>query len=125
MTRLYPGFEFDPAFEIDGGLDRDRLSIEFADRLAALGPWGQRFPEPLFEGTFTVEHARIVGSRHLKLNLSCDERQIDGIAFGQARDALPQPGDRVDLIYRLDVNEWRGTRRPQLLIEQWQPAATC
>ncbi|MEL6300218.1 MAG: single-stranded-DNA-specific exonuclease RecJ [Pseudomonadota bacterium] len=125
MDRLYPDFRFDPAFEIDGGLEGDRLSIEFADRLAALGPWGQRFPEPLFEGTFTVDQARVVGSGHLKLNLSRDGRQIDGIAFGQVRDTLPEPGDQVDIVYRLDINEWQGRRRPQLLIEQWHPSMTC
>lgn len=120
MQTLYPGFVFDPTWEVDGSLKSENLTLEFAEQLIRLGPWGQQFPEPLFEGEFRVASVRVVGEHHLKFQLSSGDKTIDGIAFGQRRPPKPEPGDWLKLVYRLDVNEWRGKRREQLVIEQWQ-----
>jgi single-stranded-DNA-specific exonuclease len=87
--------------------------------LESAGPWGQAFPEPLFDGEFQVRGSRIVGERHLKLVLQPNGSQdyLDAIAFG-----LDNPGqwlrcEGIRAAYRLDVNEFRGNRDLQLRIE--------
>lgn len=101
----------------DGSLDAAELKLELADQLRSAGPWGQNFPEPIFEGMFEVIHQRIVGERHLKLNLRADNNaQLDAIAFNQ-EDLSDLTGLRVQLAYRLDANEFRGMRNLQLVVE--------
>jgi single-stranded-DNA-specific exonuclease len=91
--------------------------METARALRAAGPWGQGFPEPIFDGEFTVADARVVGGRHMKLML--DLRQaphasVEAIAFGSGSDANLTRGAPIRLAYRLEVNEFRGTERVQL-----------
>jgi len=103
----------------DGELQAADISEEFAEMLRGLGPWGQRFPEPLFTGRFVVEEQRIVGGAHLKMQLrpAGSRRSIDAIAFGRLPEDLP-PTDTVDLAYRLDINHFRGRKTCQLVVEQ-------
>jgi single-stranded-DNA-specific exonuclease len=107
----------------DGELSAAELSVETARILRAAGPWGQGFPEPVFDGNFTVTDARIVGGRHLKLQLresSAASRAapLDAIAFGYLGGAMEDPslraGIELGLAYRLEVNEWNGAQRVQL-----------
>jgi single-stranded-DNA-specific exonuclease len=101
----------------DGELTVDDLSLELAQLLRYAGPWGQGFPEPLFEGEFRLLQQRVVGESHLKLRLAAlaDGSAIDAIAFNQS--ALAGEVERVKLAYRLDVNEFRGLQTPQLIVE--------
>jgi len=103
----------------DGELQAADISEEFAEMLRGLGPWGQRFPEPLFTGRFVVEEQRIVGGAHLKMQLrpAGSRRSMDAIAFGRLPEDLP-PTDTVDLAYRLDINHFRGRKTCQLVVEQ-------
>lgn len=108
----------------DGALSDDDLGIEFAELLRVSGPWGQQFPEPMFDDQFEVIEQRIVGSRHLKLRVrrSQGKRMIDAIAFGYLDyHSAPLASASVHLAYRLDVNEYQGTRTPQLIIEHIEP----
>ncbi len=108
----------------DGGLSGAELSVDTARVLRGAGPWGQGFPEPVFDGEFGVLDTRIVGGRHLKLSV-CEAGAaargglpIDAIAFGYIGGAAEDPqlraGMRAHLAYRLEVNEYRGTERVQL-----------
>lgn len=106
----------------DGELGPAEMTLATAQALRAGGPWGQGFAEPVFDGHFTVVDARIVGERHLKLRVrpEGDAAVLDGIAFNflaGAERALPANTDRVQLAYRLDVNEYQGLERLQLVIE--------
>ena len=103
----------------DGELLDTDLSVDTARVLRGGGPWGQGFPEPVFDGEFRVVDSRIVGSRHLKLQLRAgDARAIDAIAFGYIggaqEDVAMGPGQRVRVAYRLEVNEYRGVESVQL-----------
>ena len=103
----------------DGELLDTDLSVDTARVLRGGGPWGQGFPEPVFDGEFRVVDSRIVGSRHLKLQLRAgDARAIDAIAFGYIggaqEDVAMGPGQRVRVAYRLEVNEYRGVESMQL-----------
>ncbi|MEJ2692228.1 MAG: single-stranded-DNA-specific exonuclease RecJ [Candidatus Thiodiazotropha sp.] len=104
----------------DGELADEELSLELAELLRNSGPWGQGFPEPLFEGEFRLLQQRVVGESHLKLQLAAVHAggSIDGIAFNQP--LLSGDVERVRLAYRLDVNEFRGVQTPQLIVEYIQ-----
>lgn len=104
----------------DGELLADEFSLELAQLLRDAGPWGQGFPEPLFEGEFHLLQQRTVGESHLKLRLSAMSGggDIEGIAFNQP--SLSARVEQVRLAYRLDVNEFRGLRTPQLIVEYIQ-----
>jgi len=109
----------------DGSLATSEISLATAELLENAGPWGQGFPEPLFDGRFTVAGSRIVGERHLKMVLkpAGGQQLIDAIAFG-----LDNPGEwlrcqEIQAAYRLDVNEFRNNRTVQLRVEYMESVA--
>lgn len=104
----------------DGELSRDELTLDVAHLLRESGPWGQAFPEPLFDGEFVVRAVRVLGERHLKMEVLRDDQLCDAIAFrhfDHADSPQVEPGQRVRLAYRLDVNQYNGTERLQLVVE--------
>jgi single-stranded-DNA-specific exonuclease len=103
----------------DGELSGDDINLPFAELLRNLGPWGQNFPEPLFEGRFVVEEKRVVGGAHLKMQLRPVDGSgsIDAIAFGRLPEDLPD-SDTVGLVYKLDINHFRGRKTCQLMVEK-------
>nr|WP_231940933.1 single-stranded-DNA-specific exonuclease RecJ [Acidihalobacter aeolianus] len=109
-----------PVLWSDGELAPGEFTLASAEALRAGGPWGQGFPEPVFDGIFAVERAREVGQGHLKLSLRDprDGNQHDAIAFQYAELGMPADGGRGEtrFAFRLEVNEFRGERKPQLLI---------
>jgi single-stranded-DNA-specific exonuclease len=95
------------------------MTVEFAELLQNAGPWGQEFPEPIFDGVFDVIQARILKQRHLKLVLRKPNGKllIDAIAF-----SIDQPEKWLGLrqthaAYRLDINEYRGNRTVQFIVQ--------
>ncbi len=117
LERLYPEADFSGAIVIDGALPPASLGLGFARDLRKAGPWGSAFPEPLWCGDFNVVEQRTVGENHLKLRVRPAEggNVLDAIAFNQAGPAYRGV---VQLVYRLDVNEYRGVESPQLVVEQ-------
>ena len=103
----------------DGELSAAEINLQFAEQLRDLGPWGQHFPEPVFEGRFVVEEQRVVGGAHLKMIVrpAGGRDSIDAIAFGRLPEDLPD-SDTVGLIYKLDINHFRGRKTAQLMVEQ-------
>ncbi|MEE9493062.1 MAG: single-stranded-DNA-specific exonuclease RecJ [Gammaproteobacteria bacterium] len=118
VTRVLNGRPLANELLSDGHLQNDEFTLNLAETLRAAGPWGQYFPEPLFDGVFVVQHSRIVGSTHLKLLLMPENGSIvlNAIAFNQAEFFPLQAGTRLKAAYRLDSNEYRGTINLQLLI---------
>jgi single-stranded-DNA-specific exonuclease len=104
----------------DGELTTREISLHNAHALAAAGPWGQQFPEPIFNGCFNLMSQRIVGEKHLKMTLGfLDDPQkvIDAIAFNIDVDCWPNAGVRqIDVVYQLSINEFRGEQTEQLMI---------
>lgn len=107
----------------DGTLSERDIDLQLAEQLRYGGPWGQAFPEPLFDGEFQLISRRIVGEKHLKMVLSPmgSELAIDAIAFFQTDDQWPAQVERLKLAYKLDVNEFRGRRTVQFLVDYVEP----
>jgi single-stranded-DNA-specific exonuclease len=108
----------------DGVLSAQEMTLEIAEMLRDAGPWGQMFPEPLFDGRFRLLQQRLVGERHLKVMVEPlgGGPLLDGIAFNVDTTRWPDNGVReVELAFKLDVNEFRGNRSVQLLIDHIWP----
>ncbi|MHA0913439.1 single-stranded-DNA-specific exonuclease RecJ [Kosakonia cowanii] len=108
----------------DGPLTAQEMTLEVAEMLREAGPWGQMFPEPMFDGEFRLLQQRLVGERHLKVMLEPvgGGPLLDGIAFNVDTAIWPDNGVRqVKIAYKLDVNEFRGNRSVQLIIENLWP----
>ncbi|OBU19742.1 single-stranded-DNA-specific exonuclease RecJ [Photobacterium kishitanii] len=104
----------------DGELHPNELTLETAETLRAGGPWGQQFPEPTFDGTFRLLHQKLVAGKHLKMMVEplVGGCVIDAIAFNVDLKRWPDASvQQIELVYRLDVNEFRGNRSVQLMVE--------
>jgi single-stranded-DNA-specific exonuclease len=110
--------------ETDGELLPEYFTMELAQLIRDAGPWGHQFPEPSFHGEFRVLQQRIVGQKHLKLVLQepTTGLALDAIAFNVDTDVWPNIDiQRVEAVYRLDINEFRGQRNIQMMIEWLLP----
>lgn len=106
----------------DGELAMEEFNLDVAMMLRDAGPWGQAFPEPLFDDTFRLLEQRIVGDKHLKLKLGKGDKIFDGISFFIDTDEWPNHrAQAVRAAFRLDVNEYKGRRNIQLLVEYLEP----
>ena len=103
----------------DGELPAADIGLELAAMLERLGPWGQRFPEPLFDGRFEVLDQRIVGGSHLKMVVRPLDGHdaLDAIAFNRLPEDLPRSGP-ARMLYRMSINRWRGEESCQLMVEE-------
>ncbi|CAM4205098.1 single-stranded-DNA-specific exonuclease RecJ [Pluralibacter gergoviae] len=108
----------------DGPLSGQEMTMDVAQMLRDAGPWGQMFPEPLFDGRFRLLQQRLVGERHLKVMVEPigGGPLLDGIAFNVDTALWPDSSVReVTLAYRLDINEFRGNRSLQIIIDALWP----
>ncbi|NOY61867.1 MAG: hypothetical protein GXP10_01715 [Gammaproteobacteria bacterium] len=119
VLRQLDGDELKGVMLSDGELTANQLNLELAETLRNAAPWGQGFSEPLFDGVFEVVSQRVVGENHLKITLRVahDSRLIDAIAFNVDDTTQLEGVNEVHLVYKLDVNEYRGQRTAQLIID--------
>lgn len=114
------------AVETDGELSTEEIALDTAEALRAGGPWGQAFPEPSFDGLFSIRSARLIGARHVKMWVEVPRsgRSFDAVAFNHIEQAAADlPQGLAQLVYRLEVNDYLGERRLQLLVDHVLPAA--
>jgi single-stranded-DNA-specific exonuclease len=97
----------------DGVIGKNEFSMETAAELIKGGPWGQEFPEPVFDGKFKVIQPELA-----------PQQTIDAIAFNIDKQDWPTPDmTDIEIAYRLDINEFRGNQTLQLMVEHiiaWQ-----
>lgn len=106
----------------DGELSSEDFTLDVAKMLKEEGPWGQAFPEPLFDDTFRILDQRLVGNKHLKLRLAKGASVLDAMMFFVDIDEWPNHRCKyIHAVYRLDVNEYRGRTNLQLIIEYGEP----
>jgi single-stranded-DNA-specific exonuclease len=109
----------------DGPLAPEDFSLSFAEQVRLSGPWGQSFPEPIFDGVFDILQQRLVGEKHLKLMVREPKSGLllDAISFFIDLDKWPNDkAEQVRLVYKLDINEFRGQRNLQLMVDYLEPA---
>lgn len=95
----------------DGDLPPEALTLDKAKKIVDLLPWGQKCPEPQFEGEFDIISHRIVGEKHLRLDLNTlDGNHLQAIWFNADMDALQRGGNIRRMVYRLGINDYRGER---------------
>ena len=124
----YAQEHLDPAllartWRTDGVLESQDLQLQQAQLLATAGPWGQAFEAPSFHGDFDLIQQRIVGQKHLKMVVAQQQtgELIDAICFNVDLSIWPGEYQRVRLVYRMDVNEFRGRQSLQLIVEAMAP----
>ena len=105
----------------DGELSPQDFALPLAAQLREAGPWGQHFPEPVFDGEFYLLQQKLVGEKHLKMTLALDARGqqlVDAIAFNIDPQLWPNnQAQKVRVAYKLDINEFRGNTNLQLLVD--------
>ena len=124
VARHAEDVELQAVLDSDGELAEAEFQLELATALRFAGPWGQHFPEPVFDGVFQIVSQRLVGEKHLKLVLfpASGSVLLDAIAFNVDLAVWPDPSiEQVEIAYRLDVNEYRGQRSVQLMVEHIAP----
>lgn len=107
----------------DGSLRPSELTLELATLLRDSGPWGQQFPEPVFDNVFEILDQRLVGQYHLKLTLAHVDGggSFDAIAFQVDLNSWPNHRARyIHAAYRLDLNTYNGRTKLQLMIVAMQ-----
>ena len=113
--------DFEALMLTDGVLSAEELSLENALLIRGSGPWGQQFAEPLFVGDFYILSQRVVGKKHIKLVLCLDfdkQEQLSAIAFNVSSDDIEgYKKEKINIVYKLDVNFWQGRESLQLIIE--------
>ncbi|MGR5284589.1 single-stranded-DNA-specific exonuclease RecJ [Vibrio maritimus] len=112
----------------DGELTPEEFSMHTAEQIRAGGPWGQAFPDPVFDGEFKVLHQKLVGEKHLKLMVEPMHKgfgtniMLDAIAFNVDLRRWPDASVKtVTLAYKLDINEFRGNQSLQLMVDHIEP----
>jgi single-stranded-DNA-specific exonuclease len=111
----------------DGELATQDFNLTLAQQLRESGPWGQHFPEPIFDGEFFLIQQKILGEKHLKMTLGVDtqgQQLVDAIAFNVDVKLWPNTqAKKVKVAYRLDVNEFRGNKTLQLMVDYIEAVA--
>lgn len=105
----------------DGELPPGSATLELARQLRAAGPWGQAFPEPVFDNVFECASWRVMGERHLRLNLRDprDGAVMDAVMFNAYEGSPPPLVLRA--VYELTINDWQGRESPRLLLRHIEP----
>ena len=118
-SELLTADQLDQVIFSDGELAAPDFNLNLASLIKYAGPWGQQFPEPVFDGYFNIINQRIVGSNHLKLNLAImgSQQCVDAIAFNIDLEDWPDEAcQKIHCAYQLDINEFRGNQSVQLII---------
>lgn len=110
----------------DGTPTSQDFNVNTARELRFVAPWGQNFPEPLFDAEFEVVNFRLLGvdKNHLKLTLQdpISHQVYDGILFNLERHDIEVNNlRRVHIVFEMDVNEFRGNESLQLMIRHLTP----
>jgi len=109
----------------DGELSGSELSMDTVRLIQSVGPYGQQFPEPLFDNTFELIEQRLLKEQHLKMTLRDKATQVlvDAIAFNVGNEHWPNHRlKEVHVAYRLDVNRYMGREKLQLIVEHIEGA---
>ena len=112
-------------YEADCVCEADELTMEQAEELERLEPFGVGNPTPNLILRDAVIHRVIPlgGGRHTKLTVYKDGQMLQAIRFGTAPSKLPAvAGDAVDLLFHLNINDYQGVKSLQLILQDIRPS---
>jgi single-stranded-DNA-specific exonuclease len=124
ITESVDPLVFEEKLFSDGALHRDEFTMQGADQIRFAAPWGQHFPAPVFDNQFEIIQKRTLKDAHIKcvlrllVNGEATATTVDAIAFNVDLAAWPAQGSIVHLLYRLDINEFRGISSVQLMVDR-------
>ena len=107
----------------DGELKPEEHILPIAIMLRDAGPWGQHFPEPLFDGTFRVINQKLLKNKHLKFVVThpASDQWIDAILFNADLICWPDASvQKVFIVYKLDINDYRGSQNIQIIVKHME-----
>lgn len=106
----------EPVLHTDGCLAAHEYDLELARQLRFAGPWGQAFPEPLFDDEFRLVNWKLMGQTHLRLTLQHADRRdpLEAVMFSGYTGSPPPP--RLHAAFQLSIDEWNGRERLRLLV---------
>jgi single-stranded-DNA-specific exonuclease len=111
---------------IDAEVPLGALTLQAAQGVRSLAPFGIGFPEPLFLArNVEVKHVKpMSGGKHLRLRLVQGDAYRDAIWFNVPPEAAALgPRSAIDIVFHLCINEWNGLQRQELRIRDWRPSA--
>lgn len=111
-----------PELLTDGPLCGEDLTVELARQLRFAGPWGQAFPEPLFDNVFDLASFRLIAGKHWRLDLRHPDSGVAVEAMLFQAPLHEPPSRRLRLVYQIDVDEWNGRERLRLIVRHFEPA---
>ncbi len=119
VREMLPQEALEPVVASDGPIEPADLAMETARLLQTCGPWGQGFPEPVFDGRFRIRQRRILKEKHLRYQLLPEngQRPVEAIVFNVEPQEWPDEGETMHIAYRLDINRYQGVESLQLMIE--------
>jgi single-stranded-DNA-specific exonuclease len=105
--------------ETDGELETEEMCLAVAEEIQQHGPWGHNFPVPLFDGWFNIMDKKEVGKGHCKMTLQTQDfrKRIEAIAFGIHPKQFKPQGEKNQITFKLDINEFRGRKSLQLIVQ--------
>ena len=116
-----------PTMEIDSIISFSDVSLSLAEGLQILEPYGVGNPIPVFalKGITVNELSGISDSKHTKFVFGDGRHTISAIYFSNSPDSLDiYVGDKADILFNIDINEWGGRRSVQLIIRDIKPSAS-
>ena len=114
-----------PPIEADCRAHFEELDLQTAEELRLLEPFGLQNPIPTFllEEVTLADMTPLSDGRHIRLRVTDGRRTANAVFFGMSPSEFPVfPGEKCDLIFTLDVNEYNGNASAQLILKAARPA---
>ncbi len=106
--------------DVDSRLMASEITVKSAEDTALLEPYGIANPTPLFEvDSLVIRSIMQLGEKHTKMIVEGDGVRLTALKFGKSRSELEfYAGDRVDMLFNLNINDFRGERTAQLIVKE-------
>jgi single-stranded-DNA-specific exonuclease len=113
--RTFAGSDLRPSLEIDAEVAPEQINWALHEQMESLQPFGQSNRRPLLlaRGVPVLRKSAVGQGRHARLTLQTGAGALGAIAFGQG-DRIAAIGDRLDVVFGLKIDTWRGERRLEL-----------
>lgn len=111
--------DFVPTLEADARIDVSDVTLELAEQLGILEPYGVGNPVPSFvmRSATVCEISSVSGGKHTRITFSTGRGTLTGMFFSASPESLGvYVGDKIDVLFNIDINEWAGRKCVQIII---------